>query len=90
MYLHLGEETVIRDQDVIGIFDLEITSQSKITRTFLAKQEKDKNVVNVSEELPRSFIVCNNNKKNTTYISQISSQTLTRRSKSTLMTANLE
>lgn len=81
MYLHLGEETVIRDENIIGIFDLEITSQSKITRNFLEHEEKQKNVVNVSEELPRSFIVCSEKGKNTTYISQISSQTLTRRSK---------
>ena len=85
MYLHLGEETVVRDKNIIGIFDLEITSQSKITRSFLAAQENDKNVVNVSEELPRSFVVCNDGAKNTTYISQISSQTLNRRSKSTLL-----
>ena len=81
MYLHLGEETVVRDKSIIGIFDLEITSQSKITQNFLANEEKKRNVINVSEELPRSFIVCSENKKNTTYISQISSQTLTRRSK---------
>ncbi|MBR5478638.1 MAG: DUF370 domain-containing protein [Clostridia bacterium] len=81
MYLHLGEETVIRDKNIIGIFDLEITSQSKITRNFLASEEKKKNVINVSEELPRSFVVCSEKGKNTTYITQISSQTITRRSK---------
>ena len=81
MYLHLGEETVIQDKNIIGIFDLEITSQSKITQKFLANSEKEKNVINVSEELPRSFIVCSEKGKHTTYISQISSQTLTRRSK---------
>lgn len=87
MYLHLGEETVVRDKSIIGIFDLDITSQSKITQKFLASEEKKKNVVNVSEELPRSFIVCSEKGKNSTYISQISSQTLTRRSKNT---ANFE
>ena len=81
MYLHLGEETVVSDKSIIGIFDLEITSQSKITQKFLANEEKEKNVVNVSEELPRSFIVCSEKGKNKTYISQISPQTLTRRSK---------
>lgn len=87
MYLHLGEETVIRDKSIIGIFDLEITSQSKITRNFLSSEEKKKNVINVSEELPRSFIVCNEKGRNKTYISQISSQTITRRSKTS---ANFE
>ena len=89
MYLHLGEETVIPTSNIIGIFDLEITSQSKITRAFLANEEKNKRVTNVSEELPRSFIVCSENKKSSTYISQISSQTLKRRFKAAFIEGNI-
>lgn len=82
MYIHLGQETVIRSEDVIGIFDLENTTVSKNTRVFLAKAEKKGEVVNVSYELPKSFTVCNDRKKrkNSVYISQISSSTLFKRS----------
>ena len=82
MYIHLGQETVIRSEDVIGIFDLENTTVSKNTRVFLAKAEKNGEVVNVSYELPKSFTVCNDRKKrkNSVYISQISSSTLFKRS----------
>ena len=31
MYLHLGQDTVVRTGDVVGIFDLENSSVSKIT-----------------------------------------------------------
>ncbi len=79
MYLHLGADTIVPFSSIIGIFDLENTSQSKITRTFLSETERAKRVYNVSEELPRSFIVCQSGEKQSVYISQISPQTLKRR-----------
>ena len=85
MYLHLGQDTIIPFSSIIGIFDLEITSQSKITRDFLTNEEKVKHVINVSEELPRSFVVCREQQKTRVYISQISSSTLKRRLKNNLL-----
>ena len=79
MYLHLGQDTIVPYSSVIGIFDLDITSQSKITRKFLSNEETAKRVINVSEELPRSFIVCSEPKKARTYISQLSTATLQKR-----------
>lgn len=79
MYLHLGKNTIIPLKSVIGVFDLDITSQSNKTRSFLANEEKLKHVINVSEELPRSFIICKEKNKTRIYISQISSQTLQKR-----------
>ncbi len=82
MYIHLGQETVVREEEIIGIFDLDSTTVSKHTRKFLEKSEKKGNVVNVSYELPKSFILCNakDHKKSKVYISQISSSTLLKRS----------
>ena len=79
MYLHLGQDTVVRTGDVIGIFDLENTSVSKNTKQFLAKSEQSGRVVNVSYELPKSFVICAEGKKSTVYITQISSATLKKR-----------
>ena len=81
MFLHLGQETVVNEKDVIGIFDLDTSTVSKHTRDFLSKAEKEKMVINVSFELPKSFILCSNKKKNKkVYISQISTSTLNKRS----------
>ena len=82
MYIHLGQETVIKSNEIIGIFDLENTTVSKNTRSFLAKAEKRKEVINVTYELPKSFILTSNKRKkeNKVYISQISSSTLYKRS----------
>ena len=79
MYLHLGQNTVVPEDDIIGIFDIDNTTSSRITRKFLSDAEKAGRVVNVSEELPRSFIVSGKNHGFTVYLSQLSPQTLNRR-----------
>ena len=81
MYIHLGQDTVVRSRDVIGIFDLESTTISKHTRKFLEKAKKNGEVITVSYELPKSFAVCGEKgKKAKVYISQLSSSTLLKRS----------
>lgn len=84
MYLHLGQSTVITTNDLIGIFDMDNTTVMKSTRDYLTKAEKKGEVVNVSYELPKSFIVCTDKKSKSkkVYISQISPSTLLKRAKS--------
>lgn len=86
MYLHLGQDTVVSMSDIIGIFDLDNTSVSKITKQYLSQAEKENTVVTVSSELPKSFIVCEKGGTKTIYISQISSGTLMKRAKNTDIT----
>ena len=81
MYLHLGGDKVVKTKDIIGIFDMDTSTVSKNTREYLKKSEKSGDVVTVSYDLPKSFIVVQERKtkKKTVYISQISSQTLNKR-----------
>jgi len=81
MYLHLGQSTVVPEADVIGVFDMDNTTGSHITRRFLSEAEKAGRVVSVSDELPNSFVVCDDNeRKIKIYLSQLSTQTLLKRS----------
>lgn len=80
MYLHLGQDTVVRQDEIIGIFDMDTATISKHSRQFLADAEKGGRVFNVSLELPKSFVVCMDaDGAETVYISQISSSTLLKR-----------
>ena len=80
MYLHLGHETVIRKEDILGIFDIDTSTVSKITRDYLSVKEKEGSCVTVSYELPGSFVVCSDKNGNeTVYISQLSASTLLKR-----------
>ena len=70
---------MVKTADILGIFDMDTSTVSKPTRDFLSIAEKSGNVINVSFELPKSFVVCNENKNLKVYISQISPTTLQRR-----------
>ncbi len=76
MYLHVGGDYLLRKDKIIGIFDIENTSIGKSTREFFRRCEQNKNVINVSYDLPRSFILEDTDK---IYISPISPQTLLKR-----------
>jgi hypothetical protein len=79
MYLHVGQECIVHTRDVLGIFDLDTSTLSKHTRDYLAQAEKEGRVVNVTEDLPKSFIVTTGRAPKV-YISQISAATLKKRS----------
>ena len=58
MYLHLGQGVVVPYRDVLALFDLDNTSASHLTRRFLERAEQAGQVVNVAEDLPKSFVLC--------------------------------
>ena len=80
MYLHLGKNVVVAYSEIIAVCDLDNSSHSHITRAYLTAAEKSGQVVNVSDDLPKSFVVCQ--KKDgtqTLYLSQLASSTLLKR-----------
>ena len=81
MYLHLGGDKVIKTRDIIGIFDMDTSTVQKNTRDYLKEAEKSGDVITISDDLPKSFVVVNKkkSKEKTVYITQISSSTLNKR-----------
>lgn len=77
MYIYLGGDTAICTKDIIGIFDMDTSTVNKATRDYLSKAEKDKKVVYVNYELPKSFIVC----RDKIYICPLNTATLLKRCK---------
>jgi hypothetical protein len=83
MFLHLGQDLIVRTQDVIGIFDLETSTISNTTRNYLSAEQKAGNVVDASAEIPKSFVLCcAENGKTTVFTTQISTATLLKRAAS--------
>ena len=72
MFLHLGGEITVKSDDVIGIFDIEECSVSRTTAEFLNFCQKKGIVVNVSNDMTKSFIVTEKN----VFISNISNRTI--------------
>ena len=85
MYLHLGKGTVVRTDSIVGIFDLDITSQSHLTRKYLSAAEKAGQVVNAAEDIPKSFVVCRDGETSSVYLSQMAAATLLKRAESGIL-----
>lgn len=85
MYLNVGAGSVINTDEIIGIFDLDITSQSHITRKFLVACEKEDHLINTTEDIPKSFVVCNSGNINEVYFCQPAVTTLIKRAENDLI-----
>ena len=57
MYLELGGDLLVQSRAVLGIFDLDNTSWSKRTRIFLETAQKNGELIDAAEELPKSFVL---------------------------------
>ena len=80
MYLHLGQNVMIRNQDIIGVFDLDNTTWSFRTRRFLEQAEREGRVVTVGDDLPRSFVLSREgDAPSLVHITQLTTATLQKR-----------
>ena len=81
MYLHIGDNGCIRDTDIVGIFDLEVTTTMKSTAEFLLASQEEGFTVNVVDrgEMPKSFILADTEGVSRVYISPVSTMTLYKR-----------
>ena len=57
MYLHIGNNRIIRKKDIIGIFDSDTATVSSVTKKYLARAEKDKRIEATNAEIPKSFVL---------------------------------
>ena len=57
MYLHIGNNKIIRHQDIVGIFDLDNATVSSVSRAFLRRAQKDGMLVSITDEIPKSMVV---------------------------------
>ena len=82
-YLHLGQSQIVPGHRVIGIFDLDKCSTSKRTRDYLAAAEEEGVVLDVSGDIPKSFVLCDHPyHPQIVYLSQLNTSTLKNRAES--------
>lgn len=79
MFLHIGGDYVVSIRNIIAIMDLETTTISKDTKEFLKIAEEEGFVKSISDEIPKSFIITEVDKKSKIFLSPISSVTLQKR-----------
>lgn len=79
MFLHIGGDVVIPINNIIAIFDIDTTTISKDTRDFLRVAEEEGFITSISNDLPKTFVITETEKKSKIYLSPISSVTLQKR-----------
>ena len=68
MFIHIGENKVVRKKDIVAIFDMDSATVSSVTRKMLSVAQKEKRVIPLGYDLPRSFILM---KDKTIYLSSL-------------------
>lgn len=79
MYLHIGNNKIIRVKDVIGIFDADTATVSKTTRAYLSEKEKKGLLMTATDEVPRAFVLYGDKKEENICFSLLSAKTLANR-----------
>ncbi len=79
MYVNIGGGFALRRADIVAVFDMDNATWSRITRGALALAEKRGEVINAAEDIPRSFIICEEGGVRKIYLSQLSSAAVARR-----------
>lgn len=81
MFIHIGKDQMIDPKEIVGVFDLENATVSKDTRRFLSASQEDMKTVSLCDDLPKTFIVCDNDLAESVYITQLSSAVTVARAK---------
>ena len=76
MYLHIGNKKSIKKDKIIGIFDLDTSTVSKITKGFINKNDKEGKLEYTDSDLPRAFILHEDDGDYKIKLSRISTQGL--------------
>ena len=57
MFLEVGARALIRQKNIVGIFDLDTSTLEESTRKFLSRVEKNGRATIAGEELPKAFVL---------------------------------
>ena len=73
MYLHIGNKKSVKSEKIIGIFDLDTATVSSISKDFINRKQKEGLVEYDDSDLPRSFVLFDDEGKSRIKLSRISS-----------------
>ena len=76
MFLHVGNNKNIRISSIVGIFDMDNTTVSAITRKYLSAKQRQGVVESAIEEIPKSFVLYREGNEYKICFSQLSSASL--------------
>lgn len=79
MYIQIGGDMAVREKTVIGIFDLDNSSRAYKTREFLKKAEENGEIVPVTDDLPKAFVLTSEYGFSRIYLTQLGAAAIEKR-----------
>ena len=80
MYLHIGQNEILPEKRIIGIFDMDKATYGRRAMEFLTRAEQEGVVLDISGDIPKSFVVCDHPyHPQIVYLSQLNPATLQKR-----------
>ena len=79
IYVPIDRGETVYSEEIIGVFDLDITSQSHITREYLKNAEKRGSIETTAEDIPKTFIVCEKGDMERVYLAGPNTSTILKR-----------
>ena len=75
LFLSVSQSISVPSESIVGIFDMDTSTLSSDTRSFLRASQAEKRLISDVRDIPKSFVVTTD----AVYLSQVSSQTLEKR-----------
>lgn len=75
MFIHLGEDVVIRSSDVVAILDWQLSDNFDNLNEFVRQHKGNNKLIDIGNDVTKSIIIT----KDLVYLSPLSSLTLKRR-----------
>ena len=85
MFLHIGNGKSVQKKSIIGIFDLDTVTVSKVGKKFINKKQSEGLVEYNDFDIPRSFVLVEEGGRSMVFLSRISSQGLKLRAKEKIL-----
>ena len=79
MYLNIGKEYIIKDKDIIGIFNIDYIKNTKEYKAMYKSLEEENNIIKMGADKEKTFILVENNKNKKGYITNIGVNTIAKR-----------
>ena len=82
MYLNVGNGKYVKKKNIIGIFDMDTATISSLTRSNLRRAEKEGRVLDMSMDIPKSFLLYKEGERESILLCKLSSTVLMTRAQS--------
>ena len=83
MYLHIGQNVLVSEKRIIGIFHFEHAAETKSAARYLQAAEQEHVVISAGDDVPKAFVVCDHPfHRQIVYLSQLNPATLAKRMES--------